>query len=52
MDLLKAYDCVSHELITVKLEAYGVVGNTLRLIQSYPSERKQRVQVGSSVTEW
>ena len=52
MDLLKAYDCVSHDLIIVKLEAYGVVGNTLRLIQSYPSQRKQRVQVGSSVTEW
>ena len=35
MDLSKAYDCVNHDLIIAKLEAYGVGVNSLRLIQNY-----------------
>ena len=52
MDLLKAYDCVNHDLIIAKLEAYGITKNSLRLIQNYLSQRKQRVRVGSSYSEW
>ena len=52
MDLSKAYDCVNHDLITAKLEAYGVGENSLRLIQNYLSQRQQRVKVGSSFSEW
>ena len=52
MDLSKAYDCVNHDLIIAKLEAYGVGDNSLRLIQNYLSQRQQRVKVGSSFTEW
>ena len=52
MDLSKAYDCVNHDLIIAKLEAYGVGKNSLRLIQNYPSQRQQRVKVGSSLSEW
>ena len=51
MDLSKAYDCVNHDLIIAKLEAYGVGGNSLRLIQNYLSQRQQRVKVGSSFSE-
>ena len=47
MGLLKAYNCVNHDLIIVKLEAYGIGKNSLRLIQNY-----QRVKVGSSFGEW
>ena len=52
MDLSKAYDCVNHDLIIAKLEAYGVGENSLRLIQNYLSQRQQRVKVGSSFSEW
>ena len=51
MDLSKAYDCVNHDLIIAKLEAYGVGENSLRLIQNYLSQRQQRVKVGSSFSE-
>ena len=52
MDLSKAYDCVNHDLIIAKLEAYGVGENCLRLIQNYLSQRQQRVKLGSSFSEW
>ena len=52
MDLAKAYDCVNHDLIIAKLEAYGVGENSLRLIQNYLSQRQQRLKVGSSFSEW
>ena len=52
MDLSKAYDCVNHDLIIAKPEAYGVGEDSLRLIQSYLSQRQQRVRVGSSFSEW
>ena len=52
MDLSKAYDCINHDLIIAKLEAYGVGKNSLRLIQNYLSQRQQRVKVGSSLNEW
>ena len=51
MDLSKAYDCVNHDLIIAKLEAYGVGKNSLRLLQNYLSQRQQRVKVVSSFSE-
>ena len=40
MDLSEAYDCVNHDLIIAKLEAYGAGENSLRLIQNYLSQRQ------------
>ena len=51
MNLSKAYNCVNHDLIIAKLEAYEVGENGLRLIQNYLSQRQQRVNVGSSFSE-
>ena len=48
MDLSKAYDCLPHDLLIAKLEAYGFGIDSLKLIHSYLTERKQRVKVGSS----
>ena len=41
-DLSKALDCLSHELLIAKLDAYGFDKNTVKLVNSYLSKRKQR----------
>ena len=40
IDLSKAFDCIPHELIIAKLEAYGFQIDTLRFVHDYLSNRK------------
>ena len=35
MDLYKAFDTINHNLLLAKLHAYGVRGQSLKLIMSY-----------------
>ena len=42
-DLSKAFDCLPHELLIAKLDAYGFDKSSLKLIHSYLSNGKQRV---------
>ena len=51
MDLTKAYDCIAHELLITKLEAYGLHKNSLNLIANYLSGRKQRTRIGPVFSE-
>lgn len=39
-DLSKAFDCLSHELLVAKLNAYGFSLPSVRLIHDYLSNRK------------
>ena len=48
MDLSKAYDCLSHDLLIAKLEAYGLDIGSLNVLLDYLSLRKHRTKVGSS----
>ena len=52
MDLSKAYDCLPHDLMVAKLEAYGLSKESLQLISDYLSYRKQRTKIGSAYSDW
>ena len=52
MDLSKAFDCLPHDLLIAKLEAYGFSNSSLLLIYDYLSGRKQRVKIGSEYSTW
>ena len=52
MDLSKAYDCLPHDLIIAKLEAYGLDNSSLLFIHDYLSKRKQRTKVGGEYSTW
>lgn len=52
IDLSKAFDCMSHELLIAKMEAYGLDTPSLNLIADYLTHRKQRTKVGNEFSNW
>ena len=52
MDLSKASDCLPHDLLLLKMKAYGFSENALKLIKSYLSNRKQCVKIGNFISNF
>ena len=52
MGFSKAYDCIPHEPLIAKWEAYGLHKNSLNLLADYLSGRKQRKKIDSAFSGW
>ena len=52
LDFSKAFDRVPHQRLLVKLEAHGITGDILNWIKSWLSQRKQRVVLNGSQSDW
>ena len=52
MDLSKAFDSLPHGLLLAKLYTYGFSLHSCKFIQSYLSEREQRVKINGQHSSW
>ena len=50
MDLSKALDCLSHDILLSKLSAYGPSKNVVSLMKSYLSDRKEQIRIYGAVS--
>ena len=51
-DLSKAFNCLNHDFLIAKLNAYGFSLPASRLIHDYLSNRKQRTRINNSYSTW
>ena len=51
-DMSKTFDWLSPDLLLSKLQAYGLCSNSLALLKSYFTNRKNRVRLGDTCSEW
>ena len=52
MDLSKAYDCIPRDSLLATLETYGFSLESLSLMNSYLTNRLQRVKVNGTYSSW
>ena len=52
IDMRKAFDCLFPDLLLSKLQTYGLCSNSLALLKSYFTNRKNRVRLGDTCGEW
>ena len=51
-DLSKAFDCILHDLLIAKLAAYGFDYQSLRIIESFLSNRHQRTKFNNAFSRY
>ena len=51
-DLSKTFDCLDHELLIAKINAYGFSLTASKFIHDYLSNKKQRTKINSSYSSW
>jgi hypothetical protein len=52
MDLSKAFDCLPHGILLDKLSAYGMFTDSVSLLESYLSNRKQQIKINGILSSW
>ena len=52
MDLSKAFDCLPHDILLSKLSAYGLRNESVQLLNSYLSGRKQQIKLNNIASSW
>ena len=52
LDFQKVFDKVSHNRLLRKFKAHGIADNVLRWIESWLADRKQRVGINGSFSDW
>ena len=51
-DLSKAFDCLPHNLLIEKLNAYGFDNNAVRFVYDYLTSYKQRTKIYDTYSSW
>ena len=52
IDFAKAFDSVPHKRLLCKLEAYGVSGTLLNWFKAFLCDRRQRVVINGTASDW
>ena len=52
MDVSKAFDCMSHNILLAKLQAYDLSTEAVTLMRSYLTGRRKRDKIGSASSAW
>lgn len=52
LDYSKAFDTVPHQRLLKQVETFGVTNQALRWIESFLSNRRQKVRVNNDVSDW
>ena len=51
-DFSKAFDSVPHQRLLLKMKNLGITGKSLKWVEAFISNRKQRVRVDNSLSSW